>query len=218
MPDVIDFDVLPEYERYKLLASLIVPRPIAWITTVSRDGVPNAAPFSMFAMVGEDPPLLMVSINRLHGDDGGDGDGVRGDKDTAANIDATGEFVVHIPDERLVDAMDATGVAHPPGVDELALGGVAWHPGRLVGAPVIDEAAVALECTLWQRIDIPSRRIYLGQVRRLHVRDGLVDRATWRVRLRDFHPVGRFGASFYTRTRDRFVATGHPSATAIDAL
>ena len=83
----IDFDSITEYQRYKLMASLIVPRPIALITTLSETGVVNAAPFSMFNMLGEDPPIVMVSINRLE-------DGNL--KDTARNIARTGEFVVHL--------------------------------------------------------------------------------------------------------------------------
>lgn len=209
MPDLIDFDALGEHERYKLMASLIVPRPIAWVTTVSERGIPNAAPFSMFAMVGESPAMVMISINRLEGD---------ADKDTAANIDATGEFVVHIPSEELTDAMDATSVAHPSDVDELKLLGLKTRPADLVRPPIIDAADVAFECTLWHRLDIPSRRIFFGQVRRLHARSGLVDQETWRVQLSEYHPVGRFGASFYSGTRDRFVAAGRPTSTSIDSL
>lgn len=209
MPDLVDFDTLGERERYKLLASLIVPRPIAWVTTVSAEGVPNAAPFSMFAMVGEEPPVLMISVNRVGSD---------GQKDTAANIDATSEFVVHIPDEPLTDVMDATSTSHPPHIDELAHLGLATRPADLVRPPIIDAAAVAFECTLWHRFEIPSRQVYFGRVRRLHVRDGLIDRDRWRVRLQDYHPVGRFGASFYTGTRDRFAAAGGATATDIDSL
>ena len=86
----IDFGTLPAHQCYKLMASLIVPRPIALVTTINADGVVNAAPFSMFNMLGEDPPILMISINKLQ-------DGHL--KDTAANILANGEFVVHIADE-----------------------------------------------------------------------------------------------------------------------
>ena len=86
----VDFGQISSYQRYKLMASLIVPRPIALVTTLGSNGVVNAAPFSMFNMVGEDPPIVMLSINRLK-------DGLL--KDTAANILAHGEFVVHMTDE-----------------------------------------------------------------------------------------------------------------------
>src|SRR3954449_5100084 len=108
----IDFDSLGEYQRYKLMASLIVPRPIALVTTLSPDGEVNAAPFSMFGMVGEDPPLLMISVNRLE-------EGAQ--KDTAAKLNATGEFVVHIPDEAMAARMHECGRSYPSHVDELAM-------------------------------------------------------------------------------------------------
>ena len=92
----IDFSTLGVYERYKLMASLIVPRPIALVTTLSEDGTVNAAPFSMFNMVGEDPPVVMLSVNKLQ-------DGQL--KDTAAHILRTKEFVVHLADEPIAAAM-----------------------------------------------------------------------------------------------------------------
>ncbi|MGY4643849.1 flavin reductase family protein [Cellulomonas sp. URHB0016] len=211
---LVDFDRLGAYERYKLMASLIVPRPIALVTTVSPDGVVNAAPFSMFAMVGEDPPLVMISVNRL---DGGE------QKDTVANIEASGEFVVHLVDEPIARQMDGCSTRFPAHVDELATVGLTALPSRLVGCPRIAEAPVAFECTLAESMATASRHIYFGRIRRLHARAGLVDTETWRVRLQEYFPVGRFGASFYTTTRDRFsLATedaGHPGrVTEIDEI
>jgi len=192
---VVDFDELGAYERYKLMASLIVPRPIALVTTVSPDGVANAAPFSMFAMAGEDPPLVMISVNRLD-----DGD----QKDTVANIESSGEFVVHLVDEPIVRQMHVCGTRFPAHVDELATVGLTALPSDVVSCPRIAEAPVAFECTLFEGMATASRHIYFGRIRRLHARSGLVDTQTWRVRLQDYAPVGRFGASFYTTTRDRF--------------
>ena len=88
----VDFDQISSYERYKLMASLIVPRPIALVTSLGANGVVNAAPFSMFNMIGEDPPILMISINRLQ-------DGQL--KDTSTNILHNGEFVVHMSDYQI---------------------------------------------------------------------------------------------------------------------
>ena len=107
----VDFRALPEYPRYKLMASLIVPRPIALVTTLNPGGVVNAAPFSMFNMVGEDPPIVMISINR-------EKDGHL--KDTAANILRDGEFVVHMCDEAIADQMHRCGERLPPDQSELA--------------------------------------------------------------------------------------------------
>ncbi|GAP37438.1 flavin reductase family protein [Piscinibacter sakaiensis] len=200
----IDFETLGAYERYKLMASLIVPRPIALITTLGADGTVNAAPFSMFNMVGEDPPIVFVSINRLH-------DGRL--KDTAANILRSGEFVVHLTDEAMSAQMHACGEALPPQVSELAHTGLSACPSRSVAPPRIAEAPVAFECVLHETMETPSRYVFIGRVRWLAVRDGLVDEQAWRVRLQDYHPVGRFGASYYVTTRDRF-AIEAPAAVA----
>lgn len=191
----VDFAELTAYQRYKLMASLIVPRPIALVTTLGANGVVNAAPFSMFNMLGEDPPILMISINKLQ-------DGHL--KDTAANILANGEFVVHIADEAMASQMHACGRSFPSDVSELAEVGLSATPSACVAPPRIAEAPVAFECRLSEKIETESRYILIGQVVWLSARQGLVDTERWRVNLRDFHPVGRFGASFYVRTSDRF--------------
>lgn len=200
----IDFDTLGAYERYKLMASLIVPRPIALVTTLNAQGVVNAAPFSMFNMLGEDPPILMISVNRLQ-------DGAL--KDTAANIVASKEFVVHIADEAMAEKMHRCGERLPPDVSELAVVGLTAVPSSLVAPSRIAEAPVAFECTLWETLETESRQIFIGKVRRLHAREGLIDTERWRVHLQDYFPVGRFGASFYVDTRHRF-ALGAPPAEA----
>ncbi|WP_085317766.1 flavin reductase family protein [Derxia lacustris] len=203
----IDFTTLGVYERYKLMASLIVPRPIALITTVDAAGRVNAAPFSMFNMLGEDPPTVMVSINRQH--DGGL-------KHTAANILANGEFVVHLCDEAIAERMDGCGHAFPEGVNELEQVGLTAVPATRVAPPCVAEAPVAFECVLHEKLETPSRLVFFGRVLSLRARDGLVDTQKWRVSLQDYFPVGRFGASFYVTTRDRF-ALADKSRPAADA-
>jgi flavin reductase (DIM6/NTAB) family NADH-FMN oxidoreductase RutF len=204
----IDFRALGAYERYKLMASLIVPRPIALVTSLGADGVVNAAPFSMFNMLGEDPPLVFISINRLH-------DGRL--KDTAANILRSGEFVVHLTDEAMSAQMHACGTALPPHQSELDHAGLTALPSRCVAPPRIAEAPVAFECVLHEKIETESRYVFLGRILWLTVRDGLVDAERWRVRLQDYHPVGRFGASYYVKTDERFSIDAERS-NAIDEL
>lgn len=201
----IDFTSLGAYQRYKLMASLIVPRPIALVTTISEAGVVNAAPFSMFNMLGEDPPIVMISINRLH-------DGRV--KDTAANILANGELVVHLADEAIADKMHGCAEAYPPEVSELDMVGFTPVPSLTVKPPRIAEAPVAFECVRHEVLETPSRYVFIARILSLHVRDGLVDTQLWRVRLQQFFPVGRFGASFYVRTRDRFSIGGKDLETA----
>ena len=137
----IDFATITEYQRYKLMASLIVPRPIALVTTRGVNGVVNAAPFSMFNMLGEDPPILMISINKLQ-------DGRL--KDTAANILANREFVVHIADEPMAEQMHRCGDDLPVTESELSAVGLTTQPARAVKPPRIVEAPVAFECR-WRR-------------------------------------------------------------------
>ena len=211
MSQDIDFSAITEYQRYKLMASLIVPRPIALITTLGETGVVNAAPFSMFNMLGEEPPVLMVSINRLT--DGGL-------KDTAANIARTKEFVVHISDEAMAEKMHRCGERLPPDVSELAAVGLTTLASLAVKPPRIAEAPVAFECTLWETLETASRQIFIGQVRWLHARDGLIDTERWRVRLQDYFPVARFGASYYVTTRERFALGDKqvPESNPIDEL
>ncbi|TCK36466.1 flavin reductase (DIM6/NTAB) family NADH-FMN oxidoreductase RutF [Paraburkholderia sp. BL8N3] len=191
----IDFESITEYQRYKLMASLIVPRPIALVTTLGADGTVNAAPFSMFNMLGEEPPILMISINRVT-------DGTL--KDTAVNIARAGEFVVHLCDEAMADKMHRCGERLPPDVSELAHVGLTPAASTSVAPPRIAEAPVAFECTLWETLETASRQIFIGKVLRLHARDELIDTAAWRVRLQHYFPVGRFGASDYVTTRERF--------------
>ena len=210
----VDFEQLDTYPRYKLMASLIIPRPIALVTTLGTNGVANAAPFSMFNMVGEDPPILMISINRLT-------DGRL--KDTAANILHNGEFVVHMSDEPMAQKMHDCGKAFPSDVSELAAVGLTPIPSRCVAPPRIQESPVAFECVLHEKLETESRYVFIGRIRWLAARDGLIDTKAWRVNLREYSPVARFGASFYTRTNDRFSLNDAPqeapaASTPIDQL
>lgn len=210
----VNFEGISSYERYKLMASLIVPRPIALVTTLGANGVVNAAPFSMFNMIGEDPPILMISINRL-------ADGKL--KDTAANILLNGEFVVHMSDEPMAQKMHLCGEAFPSDVSELSRVGFTAVPSQTVAPPRIAQAPIAFECVLHEKLETLSRYVFIGRIKWLAARDGLVDTQAWRVNLRDYRPIARFGASFYTRTDDRFSLTDKEGGaasnqTAIDQM
>ena len=130
------------------MASLIVPRPIALVTTLGPDGVVNAAPFSMFGMVGEDPPLVMISVNRL--DDGAQ-------KDTAANIDASGEFVVHLVDEPIARRMHRCGERYPRGGRRARAVGFTAGAGDLVGRPGSPRRRSPSSARSHEQIDTASR-------------------------------------------------------------
>ena len=195
----VDFDLLTPYQRYKLMTGLIVPRPIALVTTINAQGVVNAAPFSLFNMIGEEPPLVLISLNRS---------AAGSLKDTAVNILANEQFVVHIADEAMAQAMHDCGTALPPDQSEIDLVGLSTTPSSAVVPPRIVEAPVAFECQLAEKMETESRHIFIGRVLRLHARDGLLDMDKHHVRLDDYFPVARFGSDLYVRTRDRFKMEG----------
>ncbi len=152
--------------RYKIMAGTITPRPIAWVTSVSADGVRNAAPFSFFNMVGDDPPL--VALGLMHRPDGRL-------KDTTANILATGEFVVNLVSEADAEKMNATSTDAPPDVDELTYVGIKTSPASIVAPPLIASAPVSFECRNHMVIETgPRQTLILGEVLAAHVADSFV--------------------------------------------
>ena len=195
-----DFAALSADDRYKLLVSLVVPRPIALVTTRSSTGRVNAAPFSFFNVLSDEPPLVILSV------DGRDEDPDT-PKDTARNIRETGAFVVNLVDQALVPAMNVCAVAFPAEVDETAAAGLTLVPSARVAPPRIAAAPVQLECVEWQSIKIATgRHLVLGQVVHLHVRDGIVG-DDLRVDMGKLDLVGRMhGGGWYVRTHDRFEA------------
>ena len=190
-----NFDQLQRAQRYKLLVGLVVPRPIALVTSQSATGVVNAAPFSFFNVLADEPPLLILSIEDR---DSGPM------KDSARNMLASGEFVVNLVDESVAARMHACAVDYPPEVSEIEMVGFTTAPSVSIKPPRIVEAPAALECTLHSKVEIGKRRILFGLVRHLHVRDGLVDGTTLRVDMDNYHPVGRLFANRYCKTGDQF--------------
>ena len=182
-------------ERYKILTSFVLPRPIAWVTTKSESGVINAAPFSFFNVLGEDPPFCVFAIN------------LRPDgrvKDTLVNIRHSNAFVVHITDEPLAQAMHETGGDFPPEVSEPDHLGLKLAPSHMIGVPRLADAPFAMECKTWQLIDVNGDRVLvLGEGLAFHIRDELSDSEKMRVEMELFHPVGRMFADRYCRTNDR---------------
>ncbi|MDB5803296.1 MAG: flavin reductase protein [Betaproteobacteria bacterium] len=190
-----NFDELERAKRYKLLVSLVVPRPIALVSTQDENGKCNAAPFSFFNVIGDEPPIVILSI-----EDRNSGPM----KDTARNILATGEFVVNLVDEAIAEKMHACSDDYPPETNEIEVVGFTPLPSVRVKPPRLAEAPVSLECTLHSKIDMGNRRIVIGQVRHLHVRDELVDPVNFRVDMDKYHPVGRLFANRYCKTGEQF--------------
>ena len=189
-----DFAALEAAKRYKLLTGLVVPRPIALVSTLAN-GVANLAPFSFFNVLGDDPPICILSIeNRDEGPL----------KDTARNVLDTGEFVVNLVDEPMAAPMHACSIAHPPETSEFAEAGLTAVAARRVAPPRVAESPVSLECRLHTHVPIGPRHLLIGEIVWMHVRDGVVDPETLRVVPERYLPVGRFFGSRYCRTRDQF--------------
>lgn len=185
------------HERYKLLASFVLPRPIAWVTTIGPTGVVNAAPFSFFNVFAEDPPLIMFAIDKRP-------DGRI--KDTWINIERTGEFVVNMTDEPLAEKMHQSSGDFPPEIGEPNYLGLSLAPSVDVAPPRIAQAPWAMECKTWQVINVrDDRQLVIGEGLRFHIRDELWDPKAMRVYTERYHPIGRMFVDRYCRTDDRII-------------
>jgi flavin reductase (DIM6/NTAB) family NADH-FMN oxidoreductase RutF len=181
---------------YPILASLVTPRPIALVTTLSPDGRINAAPFSFFNLLGASPPILAFAPSNR--DDGAP-------KDTARNIRLTHEFVVNLVDETIAEAMNLCAASLPYGENELVPAGLHPAPSSVVKPPRILESPASLECKEWGTLEIGDNRVVIGLVKRLHLRDDLFDAEKRRVRGDKLFLIGRMASPhWYCRTRDRF--------------
>lgn len=189
-PSMIDPAVLSHRDRYRLLSSLIIPRPIGWLSTRSASGFPNLAPFSYFNAVSASPPLLAVSINLRRGVP----------KDSLANIRETGAFCVNVVSADLLEAMNASSADVAPEVDEFGLAGLTAIAGRVVDAPRVKEARAALECLLYKEVDLgeaPSTLI-IGEVKAIHLSPVLrLEGESWAVDPESLAPVGRLGTDAF---------------------
>lgn len=182
---------------YKLLIGSIVPRPIAFVSTLSADGTRNLAPFSFFTAVSANPPVICFSPMIK-----GDGNA----KDTLRNIRETKEFAVNIVSEAFAQPMNMTSGDYPPEVDEFEVSGLTPIPSDLIKPFRVKESQIHLECRLLQIVDIGgaplSGSLVLGEVVRFHIADGIFH--DFRIDLDQLQPIGRLSGTEYTRTKDRF--------------
>ena len=183
---------LPAQEVYKLLTGVIVPRPIAWVTTRSRDGVINLAPFSCFTFVSTKPPMVGINVGLRDGQI----------KDTAANISDTGEFVVNIADETMIEQIHRSAIAYPPEVSEVEVLGLKLAPSETVAVPRLADTPVSLECRLHQTLDFgdTGAKFIVGEVLLFHVRDGLSENC--KVDTKKLRPVCRVAGPNYANLGD----------------
>ena len=183
--------------------SCIVPRPIAWVTSIHPNGAINLAPFSFFNALASDPPIVMIAFTGYHQHGG--------EKDTLHNIKTSGEFVVNMVPLALKDAMNTTTAPVDHGVNEMELAGLTAEPSALVKPPRVAEAPIHLECEFFQEIELPCtlensiNRTILGKVLGVHINDavltdGLID-------LDKIKPLARLGYQEYTAVDNVFKMT-----------
>ncbi len=193
-PVILDPDNLDPRESYKLLIGSVVPRPIAWVSTVSREGRRNLAPFSFFTVASRNPPTLCISIGpRTEGD--------QPTKDTLDNIRETGDLVINVVSLPLANAMHESSRTHPPEVDEFKAAGLTPAPCEAVAAPRIEEAFVSMECRLDRVLSIGEDHLVLARMLRFHVRDDLYQNG--RIDVAALQPLGRL-AGDYTKVENIF--------------
>lgn len=192
---IIDPATTAPLNIYKLLVGAVVPRPIAFVSTVSLEGVTNLAPFSFFTVASANPPVLCFTVSFREPR-----------KDTLVNIRETREFVVNIVSEEFAAKMNVTSAEYPYGVDEFAMSGLTPAPSDLVRPPRVKESHVNMECRLLQTIEVSNQSmggtLILGQVVRFHVDDAMVEE--FRIDPEKLGAVGRMAGNTYCRTSDRF--------------
>lgn len=194
-----DMRALPMAIRYKIVNSTITPRPIAWVTTQSEVGVVNAAPYSFFNCVGTEPPLVTLGLLK--------DPATRGLKNTAANIIATGEFVVNLVCEDDADRMNQCSVDAPADVSEIDYAGVQTAPSVVVAPPLIATSPVSFECRKVAALDIGSfQTVVIGEILMAHIRDEFItDRERVYFDTPAMKLIGRtHGSGWYVRNSDSF--------------
>ncbi len=194
---LFDMETLEAASRYKILTATVTPRPIAWVTTRSEDGVVNAAPYSFFNVLGHEPPIVALGLLA----------GAGRFKDTATNILATGEFVVNLVSEANAAAMNVTCIDAPPEIDELDLAGLTPVASHKIRPPRIAESPVSFECkVLTSMVTGPRQTVVIGRVLCAHIDESVVqDRERCHIDTGALRLIGRMhGSGWYARCSDLF--------------
>lgn len=185
-------------QRYHVLSSLVVPRPIAWVTTLNEDGQVNAAPFSYFQLMGENPPLVVLGIGKRP-----DGSA----KDSFRNIRRTREFVINMVTETNAEAMNQCATPFPPNVSEVAALGLQTEPSIMVKPPRLAISPAQLEARELQTLLIGGNQVVMGELLVAHIRDEYIEKESLKVLTEKMGLVGRLQggeAGGYCRTREPF--------------
>jgi len=195
-PLSLDPNALSQRDRYKLLISLVIPRPIALVTTLGPTGIVNAAPFSFFNMFSETPPLCVLGLQCKN--DGGL-------KDTSAHIRDRGAFVVNLVDEALGAQMNICSIDFPPEISEIEAAKLNLLPSQKIDVPYIAEAPAALECRHYTTLEVSrERRLAIGEVVHIHVRGGIWDMDKMRIDITQYRPLARLYGNYYASLSEPF--------------
>ena len=194
---IIDPLDLDPQSSYKLLIGSVVPRPIAWTSTVSGEGIRNLAPFSFFTVASRQPPTLCISVGPPPETEGSE----RATKDTLGNIEETEEFVINIVSLALSNTMYESSKNHPPEADEFEKAGLTPAPCEVVTAPRVEEAGVSMECRLDRILALGSDHLVIGRMVRFHVKDALYENG--RINVAKLQPLGRLAGN-YTKVETIF--------------
>lgn len=197
----MDFDpaALSSRDAYKLMISCIIPRPIAFVTTLSLDGITNLAPFSFFNGVSSDPPVVSIAVATKK-------DGSK--KDTWRNIEETGEYVINVVVPELMDAVIIGARELPHNVSELDLAKLTTLPSTKIKPPRLAASPINLECTLLKIVEVDDTALILGRVVMFHAKDEILDGN--RVDPRRLTFVGRLGDDLYCKVHDLFERKRNP--------
>lgn len=191
---------LDRMQKYWLITGSVGPRPVALVTTLDADGLCNAAPFSAFNYMGEDPPLFVIAVDRYGEESHRPGE----PKDTLRNILERREFVVNMVDEPILEQAVHCATDYPAHISEPQANGLALAPCTQVRVPRIARAPIAWEARLHKVLDLSDQRsIVFGEILAMHLRDDLLDLERLRVDVERFAPVGRLGGPNYARSTDR---------------
>ena len=201
----IDAATLDRAAAYKLMTGAIVPRPVAWITTKSEQGIVNAAPYSAYTLISPDPPLIVFHSSRRNGD-----------KDSARNIRATGEFVINVANEDLLQQMHLSSATLPPETSEPAEFGIELIESVTVAPPRIKASPICFECKLEQMFDVGNEphTLIIGQIMHFYVADHLYQNG--RIDQEKLRPVARIGGPTYARLGE-FIHLPPPAGYRSDA-
>ncbi|OIR61336.1 hypothetical protein BLL41_09030 [Bacillus sp. FMQ74] len=197
---IFQADQLSAKDTYKLLSGTVIPRPIAFVTTLSSGGTVNAAPFSFYNVVSSDPPLLSISVNRAGGRQ----------KDTARNAVENGEFVIHVSDEAIIEDINETAANLGP--DESELTRTSLHPveSKAVSVPGIQEARVRFECTLERHITfdndqgVTTADLLIGRVVCFHLDEKVYDAEKGYILTDELKPASRLAGNHYAKLGEEF--------------